>query len=112
MKKLILFVLAAAMLLTLAACGGNAEQPGETTTQSTTQDAVETTRNEDLKALAQSCVGKTVEELYDLVGQPDDSAYADSCLNPGVGEDGNLYYEGFTVYTYKEGDVETVEYVE
>jgi len=30
----------------------------------------------------------------------------------GDGEDGNLYYDGFIVYTYREGDLETVYYVE
>ena len=34
-----------------------------------------------------------------------------SCL--GEGEDGNLYYDGFTVYTYRDVDgSETVSYVE
>ena len=28
------------------------------------------------------------------------------------GEDGSLYYDGFVVYTTREGDVETVYYVE
>ena len=35
---------------------------------------------------------------------------ARSCL--GDGDDGNLYYEGFTVYTYREDGEETVTYVE
>ena len=55
-------------------------------------------------------IGKTVEELYELVGQPESSDYAPSCLGPG--EDGNLYYDGFTVYTYRENDTETVRVVE
>ena len=41
---------------------------------------------------------------------PEYSDYAQSCL--GTGEDGNLYYDGFTVYTYREGDVETIRIVE
>ena len=53
-----------------------------------------------------------MEDLYALIGEPGSSDYAPSCLNPGVGEDGNLYYEGFIVYTYREGDTETVTYVE
>lgn len=62
------------------------------------------------KELAESCVDKSVEELYELIGEPESSDYAKSCLGPG--EDGNLYYDGFIVYTYREGDVETVHYVE
>ena len=41
---------------------------------------------------------------------PESSDYAPSCL--GEGEDGNLYYDGFVVYTYRENGTETVEYVE
>lgn len=51
-----------------------------------------------------------VSELYAAVGQPNSSDYAPSCI--GDGEDGNLYYDGFTVYTYREGGSESVEYVE
>lgn len=63
------------------------------------------------KELAESCIDKSVEELYELIGQPESSDYAPSCLGEG-GEDGNLYYDGFIVYTYREGNVETVHYVE
>ena len=35
---------------------------------------------------------------------------ASSCL--GSGEDGELVYNGFTVYTYKEGDSEVVQNVQ
>ena len=66
----------------------------------------------DKKALAESCIDKDVSELYALIGEPESADYAPSCLNPGVGEDGNLYYDGFIVYTYREGDTETVQYVE
>lgn len=49
----------------------------------------------------------SVEELYDTVGMPIDYMYADSCL--GEGEDGELYYDGFTVYTYRDlEDNETI----
>ena len=49
----------------------------------------------------------SVEELYDTVGMPIDYMYADSCL--GEGEDGELYYDGFTVYTYR--DLEDNEHI-
>ncbi len=111
MKKITVLLLAALMLLSLAACGDTA---GETTTPETTtqQTTTQETTGADLKALAESCIDKSVEELYGLIGQPVSSDYAPSCLNPGEGEDGNLYYDGFTVYTYREGDEETVTYVE
>ena len=124
MKKLIVAMLCLTLLL--AGCGAD-PQPTETTTQPTTQTEAtteaptettteapteETTEGPSLKAQAESCIGKTVEELIALIGEPQSSDYAPSCLNPGVGEDGNLYYEGFTVYTYKEDGVEEVVDVE
>lgn len=52
-----------------------------------------------------------MEDLIAAIGEPESSDYAPSCL--GEGEDGNLYYDGFTVYTYRDTDgQETVNYVE
>lgn len=124
MKKMIVAMLCLTALL--AGCGAD-PQPTETTTQPTTQTEAtteaptettteapteETTEANSLKAQAESCIGKTVEELIALIGEPQSSDYAPSCLNPGVGEDGNLYYDGFTIYTYKEDGVEEVVDVE
>ena len=53
-----------------------------------------------------SLIGEDVQKLYQSIGQPITSDYTTSCLGPG--EDGELRYEGFTVYTYKEGQRETV----
>ena len=122
MKKRLALVLA--VLLLLSACAPkDAPEPSTTGTQTPTTEAPtteepteapteETTEGPSLKAQAESCIGKTVEELIALIGEPQSSDYAPSCLNPGVGEDGNLYYEGFTVYTYKEDGVEEVVDVE
>lgn len=62
------------------------------------------------KATASGYVGSDVSALYAAIGRPASSDYAPSCL--GDGEDGNLYYDGFTVYTYRENGSETVQYVE
>lgn len=135
MKKLIALLLAACLILGLCACGKtNVEnppveenptpsQPAATEPDPTEPDPTEPEATEppetqptepDLSdfELAQSCIDLSVEELYALIGEPESSDYAPSCLNPDVGEDGNLYYDGFIVYTYREGDVETVSYVE
>ena len=56
--------------------------------------------------VAQMMIDHPVDELYALIGKPNDSSYASSCM--GDGEDGELYYDGFTVCTYLEGDTETV----
>ena len=62
------------------------------------------------KIIAESYIGKEVSELYDAIGEPESASYASSCL--GSGEDGELVYDGFTVYTYKEGDSEVVQNVQ
>lgn len=68
-----------------------------------------TTVTEDPKAVAQGLVGSDVSSLYAAVGYPVSSSYAPSCL--GDGEDGELVYDGFTVYTYRENGAETIETV-
>ena len=65
--------------------------------------------NEAFEA-AKALIGKTTVELFAAIGAPPESDYAPSCLGPG--EDGNLYYEGFTVYTYRENGVEQIRIVE
>ena len=131
MKKLIALLLAAMMVLGLYACGktpvetpaGNDpvvqdppvnENPVEDPTEPATEPSEEQPTEPAKSAfeLAQECIDLPVEDLYALIGEPESSDYAPSCLNPEVGEDGNLYYDGFIVYTYREGDTETVSYVE
>lgn len=52
-------------------------------------------------------VGKDVNKLYSAIGKPASSEYVSSCV--GNGEDGILYYDGFTVTTYRENGKETVQ---
>ena len=65
----------------------------------------------DPKTVAESYIGQNIAGLYAAIGYPQYTDYAPSCLGEG-GEDGNLYYDGFIVYTYRENGVETVNYVE
>ncbi len=65
----------------------------------------ETAANEAMQT-ATALIGQEVSELYAKIGEPTDSAYVQSCL--GAGEDGELYYDGFTVVTYREGDSEVI----
>ena len=62
------------------------------------------------KEAASAYIGKSVSSLIAAIGQPGGSDYAPSCL--GDGEDGELFYDGFTVYTYRENGKETVQAVE
>ena len=58
--------------------------------------------------LAKSYIEKPLSELQAEIGEPVSSTYVSSCLVPG-GQDGELHYDGFTVYTLKSGDSETVQ---
>ena len=51
---------------------------------------------------AQEMIGEDISALTAAIGEPETSSYASSCLGPG--EDGELYYDGFTVYTYRDPD--------
>ena len=129
MKKLTCLLLALTLLLGLAACG---EEPAEVTEEpaaesvepaaepSAAPEASEAPAEESeapaeeepspLEA-AKAFEGAPLEDLIAAIGEPLSSDYAPSCL--GEGEDGNLYYDGFTVYTYRDVDgSETVSYVE
>ena len=132
MKKIVILLLAADLLQGLCACGKEEAAPTEPVlnvqpkeeaavvpeapepvieTQASAEAAPETAAPAaDKKALAESCIDKDISELYALIGEPESSDYAPSCMVEG--EDGSLYYDGFVVYTTREGDVETVYYVE
>lgn len=135
MKKICL-ILVCAMLFTLCACGSGEpasipasspastestpaptpeatpelEEPSPQPSEEPAEETPDAEPEESLKDIAMGFVGKELSELIAAIGEPESSDYAPSCL--GDGEDGNLYYDGFTVYTYREGGVETVEYVE
>lgn len=55
-------------------------------------------------------VGSSASALESALGAPISKSYSPSCM--GEGEDGIWTYDGFTVYTYKEGGSETVEAVQ
>lgn len=127
--KRVIFLLLVLCLLLCACSSGNIENtepsntiaPAQTEAPAATEAPVQTeapateapaaTEAEASKLdLANSCVDKSVEDLFALIGEPASSEYAPSCL--GEGEDGCLYYDGFTVYTYKDANGETVTFVE
>ena len=121
MKKITCLLLALALLLCLAACGGepaaDAGEPvaesEEPVTESEEPVAESEAPAEEATPLetAKEFEGANLEDLIAAIGEPQSSDYAPSCL--GEGEDGNLYYDGFTVYTYRDVDgTEVVNYVE
>ena len=124
MNKMISVFLLLCITLLLCACGSSAPTAAPTPTPAATEapaavlpDAVLTEAEDEtvpeeneLLAAAKAFIDKPESELIAAVGEPLSSDYAPSCL--GSGEDGELRYDGFTVYTYKEGDTETVTDVE
>lgn len=86
------------------------EKQQETQAAAPEQEASEPTAEDEnirrAKALASTFLDKPLQELIDALGEPLYSEYAPSCL--GQGEDGELTYNGFTVYTYREDDNEVV----
>jgi len=71
----------------------------------------QTDATEYLRSLATICIGCNVSDLYNLIGYPPNGSHYEKSNNSDpnvVGEDGELYYEGFTVYTYRENGVESV----
>lgn len=81
--------LLALLALSLTACGKKTETPATP---------------EERLALAQTMAAEQaeVDDLIDALGEPASTTYVSSCL--GDGEDGQLEYEGFTVYTYRDAD--------
>ena len=127
MKKRIALLLCMVMLMGLCACGAKAEETTPPTAAPTTQvktpeenaqktqtpkttEPAQTEAAQDMVEVVRQYIDKPIEDLYKVIGQPLSSDYASSCL--GDGEDGLLVYDGFVVYTYREGDVETVYDVE
>lgn len=122
-KKLFALLFVLALALSLAACGSGKEAPtmestlpGTTAEQAQAEPAAEEVETAAADPLAETkkavldLKDHPVAELYALLGEPESSDYAPSCMGPG--EDGCLYYDGFTVYTYRENGSEVVYDVE
>lgn len=125
MKKFTVILLALCLMLSLAACGKEeAPAPTQAPAAPAAPVATETPAAPEAPAVeeapaepelsdfekAESCIDGSVEDLFALIGEPNSSDYAPSCLG-GVatgGEDGMLYYDGFIVYTYRENGEESV----
>ena len=123
MKKHLSLLLCLVCLLSLCACGGKEEQPQPTpaptaapaveaapviaTTEAPAPVVAPVAPEKSAFDLAKALEGESVETLLETVGEPvSREDYAPSCL--GDGEDGLWHYADFDVYTYREGDSESV----
>ena len=112
-------VLVFLMVLCLCACGKETDIGSTTTSQIHAEEPVVDGPQEkpedpapeltDPVKIAEDMLGQPVSDLLEKIGEPNYTDYAPSCLGPG--EDGELGYDGFTVYTYREGDTECIEEV-
>ena len=133
-RTVIIMILCAVLALSLAGCGGTKAETTEPTeapaataapteapaaTAAPTEAPAATAEPEkadsETAALVEKILameGQPVEDLYALVGQPNSSDYTPSCLVTG-GQDGQLEYDGFTVYTLVQPDgTETIYFCE
>ena len=113
MKKLISIILLCATAVLLCACGSAA--PDKSSSGGSAVPPMQTASGSDTQAAADAPEEKAAENEQKIIaesyiGEPESVSYASSCL--GSGEDGELVYNGFTVYTYKEGDSEVVQNVQ
>ena len=104
--------------LFLAGCGSTKEpvtvtlttpEPSETVAPAAETEEPDSQSEESLRSVAEQFIDREASELIAAIGEPKATDYASSCLGPG--QDGELDYDGFTVYTYKEGDSEVVKEV-
>jgi len=125
MKKIIvaLMLIMSMMLVLCAGCGSSEAPAAESAAVSATMAPVEETApeeaaqpeeeavqsgeeaisGEDAYEVAMGMTGSPVADLIAAIGEPEGSEYTTSCLIP-TGEDGLLYYDGFTVSTIKYPD--------
>ncbi len=77
--------------------------------ESVAEESAGEAQSED-KTTAESFVGKDAQELIDAIGEPESTAYQDSCAVANA-QDGFWTYDGFTVVTLKTAEGETVQEV-
>lgn len=136
MRKAILLCLCTALLLCLAACGDKPEpnmqemhpvtpspeavsgtdaeeesvtaSPESDHAEASPADAAAADLDMTLYEAARECIGMSLQQLYDTIGEPTGGAdYAASCLQENA-EDGMLYYGGFYVWTLRTEEAEIV----
>lgn len=131
MKKTALLLILVIAVFILAACGSEKHEPtvvietpapvAETEIPVQTPEVqaaapepdetaqpAETGLDEESYQIALSLIDEVVEELYEAIGYPEFQDYGPSCLGGPGSEDGQLDYEGFSVFTLVEDGVETI----
>lgn len=107
MKHCLICLLLTCLLASLLLCGCAQKDAAPDTTEATQASSTEPKSVEELCEIVQSHLERDVSELIAVIGEPNDRSYATGC--GGEGEDGELYYDGFTVYTFRTDDYEIVK---
>ena len=124
MKKIIAFILSLTIIAAFAACGAepDAEKeavppqgmtsvlPGAGAAEAAAQQNTADSEKASPADTAKSMIGCDISELIEVIGEPVSSEYAKSCM--GSGDDGELHYDGFTVYTNRTDSGEIIQNVE
>lgn len=105
--RIVVYFLFVVMIFSMCACtdrkpGTPASNPSMSSGIGSSPEA----KNQTAKEIAESLMSHPVSELYQAIGEPLSSDYASSCTGPG--QDGELNYDGFKVYTYREGNSEKI----
>lgn len=122
MKKVWSIVLILVLVMGALGCSGQNETSQESSAatessavtdsvaeESVAEESAGEAQSED-KTTAESFVGKDAQELIDAIGEPESTAYQDSCAVANA-QDGFWTYDGFTVVTLKTAEGETVQEV-
>lgn len=123
-SKILAFILCVCLLCSLGACvtvkrivstedeTASPAEP-EPTDQSGGEDVPETGIDalspEERADLARQFIGRELSELVSVFGEPLSFDYAAASADGG--EDGELIYEDFTVYTYRDNESEIIQEV-
>ena len=131
MKRIMISLMALALLALLCACGETEQTAAQTTAPAAEEVTEEKAPEAPEEAIAQEPAEEEQEEaaaeaseerspletaltfvdhdageLVAAIGEPQEKTYEESCSGPG--EDGIWTYDGFTVFTYLENGVETI----
>ena len=119
-RNLLMALLCLVFALLLYGCGSDAAAPAPSAAPAPESSAVPSAalpdasltpveEAEDPFTVAQSFKDRPLEELIAVIGEPLSADYVSSCIGGPGAKDGELKYDGFTVYTLLDGDTETVQ---
>ncbi|MFR8089387.1 MAG: hypothetical protein ACLU6B_12980 [Lachnospirales bacterium] len=91
-----------------AAQESSAEESVAVEESSVAEESAAEESQSEAQATAESLIGEDVQALIDAIGEPESTAYQDSCAVADA-QDGFWTYDGFTVVTLKTAEGETVQ---